>query len=378
MCSSRFGAPPIGVVHAREEERERQHLEQVRFEELQKIEQEKERLRKETEDGCRPRGFFTLAELRAMLREVVVKACELTSFLQASLLKDEVLSKGDFSPVTVADFACQALITLLLDQRASGYPLPMVGEEDAKALRENAALAGKVHGHVAKFLPGVTLEEVLDALDRGRHEGGLGTFWVLDPIDGTKGFLRKAQYAICLCLVKDGDILVSALGCPNLPVSFADPESPIGCVFHAAKGLGCVQLNLHDGAEHAVRVDALRGADATYVESYESAHSSHSQHAQIAERLKLGPPRRMDSQCKFGVLARGEASLYLRLSDRDQSIWDIAPGAMVVQEAGGQVTDVRGRPLSFSAGRTVGVPALFASNGMMHEEVLKAIAGMDS
>lgn len=44
----------------------------------------------------------------------------------------------------------------------------------------------------------------------------------------------------------------------------------------------------------------------------------------------------MDSQCKFGVLARGEASLYLRLSDRDQSIWDIAPGAMVVQEAGGQ------------------------------------------
>ncbi|CAK9075000.1 unnamed protein product [Durusdinium trenchii] len=316
-----------------------------------------------------------LAELRAMLREVVVKACELTSFLQASLLKDEVLSKGDFSPVTVADFACQALITLLLDQR---YPLPMVGEEDAKALRENAALAGKVHGHVAKFLPGVTLEEVLDALDRGRHEGGLGTFWVLDPIDGTKGFLRKAQYAICLCLVKDGDILVSALGCPNLPVSFADPESPIGCVFHAAKGLGCVQLNLHDGAEHAVRVDALRGADATYVESYESAHSSHSQHAQIAERLKLGPPRRMDSQCKFGVLARGEASLYLRLSDRDQSIWDIAPGAMVVQEAGGQVTDVRGRPLSFSAGRTVGVPALFASNGMMHEEVLKAIAGMDS
>ena len=47
---------------------------------------------------------------------------------------------------------------------------------------------------------------------------GLGSFWVLDPIDGTKGFLRKEQYAICLCMVKDGTIMASALGCPNLPV----------------------------------------------------------------------------------------------------------------------------------------------------------------
>ena len=52
---------------------------------------------------------------------------------------------------------------------------------------------------------------------------GLGSFWVLDPIDGTKGFLRKEQYAICLCLVKDGTIMVSALGCPNLPVPWQLP-----------------------------------------------------------------------------------------------------------------------------------------------------------
>ena len=44
----------------------------------------------------------------------------------------------------------------------------------------------------------------------------------------------------------------------------------------------------------------------------------------------------MDSQCKFGVVARGQASLYLRLSDREQKIWDIAPGTLVVEEAGGQ------------------------------------------
>ena len=49
----------------------------------------------------------------------------------------------------------------------------------------------------------------------------------------------------------------------------------------------------------------------------------------------------MDSQCKFGVVARGQASLYLRCSDRDQQIWDIAAGAMIVEEAGGKATEGR-------------------------------------
>eukprot|EP00438_Fugacium_kawagutii_P030002 Skav225303 [mRNA] locus=scaffold445:208963:211040:- [translate_table: standard] len=106
-----------------------------------------------------------------------------------------------------------------------------------------------------------------------------------------------------------------------------------GCVFHAAKGLGAMQLDLPSGREHSITVD--REA-ASYVESYESAHSSHGTHARIAEHLKLKPPLRMDSQCKFGVVARGQASLYLRMSDRDQKIWDIAPGTLVVEEAGGQ------------------------------------------
>ena len=49
----------------------------------------------------------------------------------------------------------------------------------------------------------------------------------------------------------------------------------------------------------------------------------------------------MDSQCKFGVVARGQASLYLRLSDREQKIWDIAPGTLVVEEAGGQAEGLK-------------------------------------
>lgn len=315
-----------------------------------------------------------LPELRLLVRDVVVKACALTSDLQQSLIKDEatsVLSKDDFSPVTVTDFACQALITLLLEPRC---PLPMLGEEDAQALRNDERLAAEVHSHVEKFLPGVSVADVIEALDRGRHEGGLGSFWVLDPIDGTKGFLRKEQYAICLCMVKDGTIMASALGCPNLPAEGPGVASAggHGCVFHAAKGRGAAQLDLRSGEERTIRVD--QEAANTYVESYESAHSSHGAHSQIAERLKLQPPLRMDSQCKFGVVARGQASLYLRLSDREQKIWDIAPGTLVVEEAGGQVSDSEGRPLCFSLGRTVGVRELLASNGTIHGQTLEAIA----
>ncbi|CAJ1390400.1 unnamed protein product [Effrenium voratum] len=310
-----------------------------------------------------------LLELRAIAREVVVQACELTADLQKRLLSAEIRAKSDLSPVTVADFASQALITLLLAARCPG--LPLVGEEDARAPREDAALAAKVHESVQKFIPEVTLEQVLEALDKGSHPGGEGRFWVLDPIDGTKGFLRKDQFAVCLCMIDNGKVLVAALGCPSLPVD--PPPAELGCVFLAARGQGATQLDLASGRERAIHVsEAVDPSSCSYVESMESGHSSHGAHARIAGRLHMLPPIRMDSQCKFGVVARGQASLYLRCSDRDQQIWDIAAGAMIVEEAGGKVTDLQGRPLCFSRGRTVGSAAVFASNGRIHQAVVEA------
>jgi 3'(2'), 5'-bisphosphate nucleotidase len=85
----------------------------------------------------------------------------------------------------------------------------------------------------------------------------------------------------------------------------------------------------------------------------------------------------MDSQAKYALVARGDASYYLRLpaaGRRLENIWDHAAGCLVVQEAGGKVTDLRGRPLDFRHGRRLtGNTGILASSGSIHDTVLDAL-----
>jgi hypothetical protein len=90
-----------------------------------------------------------------------------------------------------------------------------------------------------------------------------------------------------------------------------------------------------------------------------------------------GAPVRMDSQCKYAVVARGQAGLYLRSADYSQNIWDHAAGACVVAEAGGVVTDARGAALDFGAGRQLScnTTSLVTSHGAeLHGLVIRQIA----
>ena len=67
--------------------------------------------------------------------------------------------------------------------------------------------------------------------------------WTLDPIDGTKGFLRGEQFAVCLALIVDGNVQLGVIGCPNLPANFNVPEGEKGCLFFAEKGQGAFQVS---------------------------------------------------------------------------------------------------------------------------------------
>jgi 3'(2'), 5'-bisphosphate nucleotidase len=69
--------------------------------------------------------------------------------------------------------------------------------------------------------------------------------WTIDPIDGTKGFLRGEQYAVCLSLIVDSKVQVGVIGCPNLPVDPAHPEKGTGCIFTAVRGQGAQQVLNH-------------------------------------------------------------------------------------------------------------------------------------
>jgi 3'(2'), 5'-bisphosphate nucleotidase len=76
---------------------------------------------------------------------------------------------------------------------------------------------------------------------------------------------------------------------------------------------------------------------------------------------------RMDSQCKYGLIARGDAEIYLRFqvnSDYQENIWDHAGGYLLVTESGGAVHDSQGKPLDFTRGRKLlGNKGVIATNG---------------
>ena len=84
-------------------------------------------------------------------------------------------------------------------------------------------------------------------------------------------------------------------------------------------------------------------------------------------------PVRMDSQAKYAVLAAGHGELYLRLLspsrlDYREKIWDQAAGSIVIEEAGGKVTDLDGKPLDFTQGRTLAKNrGICGSNGVLHQ-----------
>jgi len=318
-------------------------------------------------------------ELRVAIEAVEV-ASQLCSRVQAGLVAGASMDKQDKSPVTVADFGAQAVVTHAL--RGAFPDIPLVGEEDADALREpgNQGLADQVIGHVTGAVPAIDPGEVLDLIDYGTHGGGAsGRHWTLDPIDGTKGFLRMDQYAVALALIEDGEVVLGVLGCPNLPADSGDPDGARGCLFAAAQGQGAFQRGMDGGAEQAIHVtDIQETAQANFCESVEAAHSSQSDAAQVAERLGItAEPFRIDSQCKYAAVSRGDASIYLRLptrKDYQEKIWDHAAGAIVVREAGGQVSDVMGRELDFSQGRTLAQNSgVIVTNGALHAPVVAAV-----
>jgi 3'(2'), 5'-bisphosphate nucleotidase len=312
--------------------------------------------------------------------ESVIKACNLCRMVQSAHFAGGVIGKEDGSPVTVADFGGQAVVSAHL--LASFPDIPLVSEEDSKPLRqkENARLKQAVSDYAQRISPDLSDSRVLGAIDRGAGQGGSkGQFWTLDPIDGTKGFLRGDQYAVALALIEDGRVVLGVLGCPNLPLNSNQPQGPRGALFVAVGGQGAVMGSLDESAEKKIHVTDLEDpAHAVFCESFESAHSSHDDSFRVAELLGTkNPPIRMDSQSKYGILARGDAAIYLRLPTQKsyvELIWDHAAGSIIVTEAGGKVTDVHGSPLDFSAGRRLSRNSgVIASNGKFHDRIVEAV-----
>lgn len=307
--------------------------------------------------------------------EAVRQAATLCETVRLDLVP-EAIEKQDKSPVTVADYGSQAIICRAL---AAAFPQDsVVGEEDAAALSEPALapVLASVTAQVNRVMTGATDDDVLGWINHGNGEVA-PRYWTLDPIDGTKGFLRGDQYAIALALVVDGDLKVGVLGCPFL--SFEGGKT--GLMFVAVRGEGTVMLPLTGGTPQPIQVAEASDTDhMRFVESVESGHGDQTQQKAVAAAAGITAPSiRMDSQAKYAAVAAGQAALYLRLPspktpDYREKIWDHAAGVLVVQEAGGRVTDMFGNPLDFAkSARLENNRGVIVSNGAVHDDVLKAL-----
>jgi 3'(2'), 5'-bisphosphate nucleotidase len=293
------------------------------------------------------------------------------------------LTKGDKSPVTVADFASQAMIGRFLSQ---AFPdIPLVAEETSTALRvpDGAKLLAQVATYVGKIIKEATPESVCDWIDLGGAGAG-ERFWVLDPIDGTKGFLRGDQYAVALALVEDGLPRIGVLGCPNLrDASIPDMEGP-GSLVLAVRGQGTWATSLAEDADQWRQLKVSARSDpsqARLLRSFEAGHTNVSQVDGLAHWLGVQvEPVRMDSQAKYAMLAAGGGEAMIRLLSPDrldyrEKIWDQAAGAIILEEAGGRITDLSGTPLDFTQGRTLkNNRGVLATNGLLHEKILQGLA----
>jgi 3'(2'), 5'-bisphosphate nucleotidase len=214
--------------------------------------------------------------------------------------------------------------------------------------------------HLRDAFPGDALcaEEQTPALAGAAHTGP--RLWVVDPIDGTRGFARKnGEFSVMIAFVEGGEVAVGVV-----------LEPALDRLTYAVRGGGCWR---RDGAEEAGRcrvstTDSL--AAATLVQS----HSRSPQEPGWPVKA-LGPGRVVETYSagvKLARVARGEADLYVNTYAAFHD-WDICAGHLLVDEAGGRVTGLGGEELHYGLPGAWQRHGLLATNAVFHDAALQRL-----
>ena len=282
--------------------------------------------------------------------------------------------KSGREPVTIADYGSQAILgraictafpdDAVLAEESGEQFIDLVPEDRRK---EIIALLETILGIE------VRQADVVRWLDHGHGREAERT-WVIDPIDGTKGFLAMRNYVIAAGVIVDKKPVACVIGSPAYPTS-----DHAGAMFHAQGGAAFMQP-LAGGQVKRIKVsDRAKAKDVRALESVETSHAYHERMQRVREVAGLGAASltRIDSMEKYARIAAGDGELYLRLprlgNTRAFMIWDHAAGTALVQAAGGLVTDIDGSPLDFSGGRALANDGIIVSNGHIHEQVIAAV-----
>lgn len=362
---------------------------------------------------------------------LALHAIHAASLLTKSVLRslknnvESAQTKADDSPVTIADFAAQALI---INAIHAVYPNDrFIGEESADELRQNDGLAERVwelvqraqkaesdqkselqhvpehKGSAALVFP-ASKDEMLNAIDLGTsNQSREGRVWTLDPVDGTATFMEGKQYAVCLCLLVDGVQQVGVTGCPSLQFDTQGPlgksrihedqvdEAGYGVVLSAVKGYGAYVRSMHAKGlgdarliQHSQSPKAMKDLDFVEVKLGKTSLSQE-EHRAVAEQLGAKWPGTViwSQQLKYVALALGATNVLVRFpknKERYTYIWDHAGGILLAQEAGYIVQDFDGEEMDFGQGRkllgdrnygmVVAMPSVFDGVMQAVQEVL--------
>ena len=213
----------------------------------------------------------------------------------------EVECKDDASPVTAADLAAHHVIVDGL--RALTPDIPVLSEESAHEVAASERL-------------------------------GWRRLWVVDPLDGTKEFIkRNNEFTVNIALIERGRPVLGVVAAPAL-----------GLMYGAAQGVGAFRVN-EQGEREAIRVAGKPAAEAVWRAMVSRSHPSPAL-ADWLEALGHHELQPLGSSLKFCRIAEGKADVYPRFGPT--SLWDTAAAQAIVEQAGGRVETFDGIPLSYA------------------------------
>jgi 3'(2'), 5'-bisphosphate nucleotidase len=339
--------------------------------------------------------------------QIAIRAVQSAAKISQSVLSLDdkaTVEKDDLSPVTIADFAVQALLTATIQNACPGDRF--VGEESAADLRGNPLLLNRVWELLLRLqddeaestckLPSSPehMCELIDECGSGEPGGpDSGRVWVFDPIDGTKTFIRREAYAINVALLEGGKQVLSVVGCPTLP---ADASGPIdnrtvdptsrGSIVFAVRGHGTyVRPLIESPGGVMIRKIEPHAASATVpdlrpVSCYHLLDSGvDDAHEAIVARLGI-TTKGCDLLAwvlRWVTLGLGLANITVwvyRNRKRTGKIWDHAGAMLLFEEVGGKITDIDGKDIDLSVGRRLtGNHGFVAAPKAVHHLVLKMV-----
>lgn len=289
--------------------------------------------------------------------EIVNTASKITEWFRQ--VGFQSYQKEDDSPVTIADYATQIYIINKIKEQFPDDQI-IAEEDDNSFLDQNTRKSISSCYEALNIGKNIDIEKSLMEKDEYFERQ-----WTVDPIDGTKGYQKGLLYAIGIGLMIKSNPKICAIAVPNY--------KEIGkAIFIAEKDHGS-KLGINFSGFKPLSV-----SDQSHLKQAKMCHSLHYDEPWVmdfAARAEIINFVQIDSMAKFCMIADGTADLYIKPMNKSRSFaWDFLPGTLLVQEAGGTVSDLRGNTIEFNNDRCiVSAPGLIASNSIIHNEIISKL-----